>query len=78
MRGAIPPFPYMSPLRDAQLKHRDKFTFTFTFMTCSSPISLWRSVKPQSALYHVHFADPATIPTCSTTRDFFFSFFVSV
>jgi hypothetical protein len=31
MSGAIPPFPNTPSWRGAQLKHRDNFTFAFTF-----------------------------------------------
>jgi hypothetical protein len=31
MSGAIPPLPNTPPWHSAQLKHRDNFTFTFTF-----------------------------------------------
>jgi hypothetical protein len=31
MNGAIPPLPNTPSWRGAQLKHRDIFTFTFTF-----------------------------------------------
>jgi hypothetical protein len=33
MSGAIPPLPNTPPWRGAQLKHRDNFTYIFTFYT---------------------------------------------
>jgi hypothetical protein len=33
MSEAKPPLPNTPPWRGAQLKHRDKFTFAFTFIT---------------------------------------------
>jgi hypothetical protein len=42
MRGAIPPLPNTPSWRGALLKHRDKFTFTFTFAEESYILVLYK------------------------------------
>jgi hypothetical protein len=45
MSGAVPPLPNTPSWRGAQLKHRDRDNFTFTFIYNATPVLLYLKLE---------------------------------